>query len=266
MVNQRVTLSQLKGLGYTADVASDGEVALQMMAQTTYDIVLMDCQMPKLDGYSTTHAIRRLEGQRRRTIIIALTANAMKQDRDQCLAAGMDDYLSKPLPKDVLATKLTHWSQVLRSRHQTAASSVMAPVASPTPQQAMAIQTDTIAASHTEANASQPLSHVMNWEHLHQLSDGNEAFERELLHIFVEDVGNHLAHLKTAIADGNFHAIEHTAHHIKGASANVGLAAMSAIAAAFEQQSCQNQVQDAAARLAQLQRTLDDVQLFLLTN
>ncbi|XHX79149.1 MAG: PAS domain S-box protein [Stenomitos frigidus ULC029] len=259
-VNQRVTLSQLKHLGYTADVATDGEVALQMMTQANYDLVLMDCQMPGLDGYSTTREIRRLEaGQQQQTVIIALTANAMKEDRDQCLAAGMDDYLSKPLQKDILAAKLTHWSQILLARKQTAISApppILNTSLQPLPTQA------TLIAQTVNQNA---LSHIIDWHYLHQLSDDNEAFERELLHIFVGDVGNHLAQLKRAIEQRHFHDLEHAAHHIKGASGNVGLAAMSAIASQFEQEARHNEIQDAVERVAKLQQTLDAVQLFLAT-
>ncbi len=267
-VNQRVTLSQLKYLGYTADVASDGEVALQMMTQTTYDLVLMDCQMPGLDGYSTTRVIRRLEeGQRQPIVIIALTANAMKEDRDRCLAAGMDDYLSKPLGKDVLAAKLTQWSQVLLARKQTATSVIPSP-ATAVLHPSSALQAEAIAApTANPPTADNALSHLIDWNYLHQLSDDNEEFERELLHIFVEDVGNHLASLKTAIDHHHFLVIEHTAHHIKGASANVGLTAMSAIASQLEQEARHNQIQeDAVEQLAKLQQTLDAVQLFLSTD
>ena len=267
VVNQRVTLSQLKHLGYTADVASDGEVALQMMTQTTYDLVLMDCQMPGLDGYSTTRVIRHLEeGQQQQVIIIALTANAMKADRDECLAAGMDDYLSKPLRKDVLAAKLTHWSQVLLARRQTATSAIPSPATTDLPP-SLAPQLAAIAPSTTDLPvADNALSHVIDWHYLHQLSYDNEEFERELLHIFVEDVGNHLACLKIAIDHRHFLDIEHTAHHIKGASANVGLATMSAIASQFEQEARHHQIQEnAVEQLAKLQQTLDAVQLFLST-
>ena len=275
-VNQRVTLSQLKHLGYTADVASDGAVALQMMTQTTYDLVLMDCQMPGLDGYSTTREIRRLEAdQLQQAIIIALTANAMKEDRDQCLAAGMDDYLSKPLRQDLLAAKLSHWSQVLLIRRQTAASAISSPASTTALQASLAPQAATIApptatnppvANNNLPAANNALSHVIDWRYLHQLSDNNEEFERELLHIFVEDVGKHLACLKIAIDHRHFLDLEHTAHYIKGASANVGLTAMSAIASQFEQEARHHQIQeDAVERLAKLQQTLDAIQLFLST-
>lgn len=116
VVNQKVTLNQLKSLGYTADVAANGQEALQMLERIAYDLVFMDCQMPVLDGYSTTQAIRQLECRDRRIVIVALTANALREDRVRCIHAGMDDYLSKPILKDKLATKLNYWSQVLSAQ------------------------------------------------------------------------------------------------------------------------------------------------------
>lgn len=95
--NQLVARKILETLGYQVDIVCSGLEALEAVGCISYDVVLMDCQMPEIDGYQATPTLRQKEGVGRRSIIIAVTANVMKGDREKCLAAGMDDYLSKPV-------------------------------------------------------------------------------------------------------------------------------------------------------------------------
>jgi CheY-like chemotaxis protein len=104
-VNQRVTLLQLQRLGYTADIAKDGIEVLKALEIAPYDVILMDCQMPTMDGYEATREIRKLYPTRQ-IHIIAMTANAMPEERNMCLDAGMDDFLSKPVSPAVLGELL----------------------------------------------------------------------------------------------------------------------------------------------------------------
>ncbi|MEN9214664.1 MAG: response regulator [Gloeomargarita sp. DG02_3_bins_56] len=118
-VNQKVALKQLASLGFAADVAANGQEALEMILRFAYDVVLMDCQMPVLDGFDATRRLHQLyrEGRlKHRPVVVALTANAMKEDRERCIAAGMDDYLSKPVHKEDLRQMLSHWQAVLAGR------------------------------------------------------------------------------------------------------------------------------------------------------
>ena len=234
LVNQKVTLNQLRNLGYSADLAINGAEALEKIAIAPYDLVLMDCQMPVMDGYTATQEIRRREGDRHHTCIIALTANALKEDREPCIRAGMDDYLSKPILKQQLAAKLALWQQRLF------------PVPVPQP-----------------SNRSSILEGAVDWNHLHQICEDNEEFELELLKIFVADTQPRLRRLKTAIAQQNFPQLGQEAHHIRGASANLGLVTMQSAASKLEQQASAQHLERPLDLLIELQQDLDKVRSFL---
>jgi CheY-like chemotaxis protein len=108
-INQKVALLMLKNLGYTADIAKNGNEAIKALEHHRYDLVLMDCLMPELDGFEATRRIRSQNGYGAQVPIIAMTANAFAQDREACLAAGMTDYLSKPVREAELRDKLEFW-------------------------------------------------------------------------------------------------------------------------------------------------------------
>jgi CheY-like chemotaxis protein len=108
-VNRLVAVHVLERCGFRAHVVNDGREALQALSTQTYDAVLMDCQMPNIDGYEATRELRRREDGTRHTPVIAMTAHAMTGDRDRCLAAGMDDYIAKPVRSQTLVEVLRRW-------------------------------------------------------------------------------------------------------------------------------------------------------------
>jgi CheY-like chemotaxis protein len=123
MINQRVGLYQLQKYGYQADAVEDGNAVLKALSRTPYDIILMDCQMPEMDGYEATRAIRTREQNstqggpgKQPVYIVAMTANAMLGEKEKCLAVGMDDYLSKPVQGPELEAALERWKQRVKSR------------------------------------------------------------------------------------------------------------------------------------------------------
>ena len=108
-VNSKVALLLLERLGYAVDLAANGREVLELLPKTSYSLILMDCQMPGMDGYEATRIIREQERGLSRIPIVAMTANAMPGDRERCIAAGMDDYLSKPIERAKLAEMMAKW-------------------------------------------------------------------------------------------------------------------------------------------------------------
>jgi CheY-like chemotaxis protein len=116
LVNQRLALHLLTKSGYEVDVASNGAEAVELFARTRHELVFMDAQMPEMDGYQATHAIRLMEAAPPRAVIVALTALAMAGDRERCLDAGMDDYLPKPIQIATFYEALKRWLQLVEQR------------------------------------------------------------------------------------------------------------------------------------------------------
>jgi CheY-like chemotaxis protein len=109
VVNQKVAVHMLKRLGLRPDVAGNGREAVELCATLPYDLIFMDCQMPDMDGYTATTEIRRRQGSSRRVAIIAMTAEVMEGSRERCIAAGMDDYIAKPVRLDDMIEALKKW-------------------------------------------------------------------------------------------------------------------------------------------------------------
>lgn len=109
LINQKVATLMLKHMGYSADIANNGTEAVDLVARNSYDLVLMDCLMPEMDGLEATRVIRSRSDYGATVPIIAMTANAFAEDRQACLAAGMSDYIAKPVRESELAAKVKHW-------------------------------------------------------------------------------------------------------------------------------------------------------------
>ena len=243
LVNQKVALKQLQSLGYSADVAGNGKEVLQLLEKIPYDLILMDCQMPVLDGFETTKEIHRWQessfASSRRPVVVAMTANAMKEDQQMCLDAGMDDYLSKPVTKQKLAAALQRWGSVIFKAKEIAA---------------------------TEEISTTDVSSVnlpIDWERLHQLSENNPEFELELLQIFVEDIQPRLEVIRIAIAAHDFGQIAREAHQIKGASANVGATTMHLAAEKLEQLAYNQERRGTTNFISELEEFVKRIQNFL---
>jgi CheY-like chemotaxis protein/HPt (histidine-containing phosphotransfer) domain-containing protein len=214
--NQLVATRMLTKLGYEVDVANNGLEALNASGQTAYDAVLMDCQMPEMDGYQATAAIRRREGDARHTPIIAMTAAAMEGDRDVCLAAGMDDYIAKPVRTELLLEVLGRWIRPSQQQVPTA--------------------TDNPANSNSvdDADEKAPALDAERFETMRELDGGDGELLRLVAHEFLADARRQLQALRDAVSEHDPFTVERTAHSLKGASAAIGALGLSDLCAQLE--------------------------------
>ncbi|HYD64256.1 response regulator [Azospirillum sp.] len=206
-VNQQLTLALLRRAGHAADSVANGADAVGAVRSVSYDLVLMDVQMPEMDGLEATRAIRALPGERGRVPVVAITANAMRGDDLTCLAAGMDDYLSKPIHSEQLLATVQRWAG---RRGGCTPGEVPAPLGTPLP----------AAASPVDRAKIEELRDAM----------GADGFIR-LMQTFFRDCPGHLRQLREAVRDGDLERAGREAHVLKGSAGSVGFREMADTAA-----------------------------------
>lgn len=234
-VNQTVCRAMLERLGASVQVANDGMEALQAFEAGGIDLILMDCQMPRMDGYQATGAIREREksaGTGRRVTIVALTAHAMQGDREKCLAAGMDDYLSKPFKQPELAAILTRWANSAG--------------------QASTAQNDVSGASPEHLDAGILAS-------LRELGPGaeGEALVASLAGLFLDDAPKQLRAARAAVATGEVAGLRTAMHTLKSSAANMGALHLSELARALEQDAHDAMPTEPSARLDEVEAEVE---------
>jgi len=232
--NLLVAQRLLQVLGCTVTTANDGEQGLAQLQRQRFDLVLMDCQMPVLDGYSATRRWRELEaGQgRTRLPIVAMTANAMAGDRERCLQAGMDDYLSKPVNRESLQACLLRW-QFRMEDNAADARNVRA--AAPTPEAAPSPPPlPTVMAPALLDSSDEPSPSVLDAEVLDELQEVIGAEIATIIGVFLEDTPPLIRQLQDASVEADLERLRALAHSLKSASANVGAMALSVAARRIE--------------------------------
>ena len=226
-----MAIRQLKKLGLRADAVANGREALEALARIPYDLVLMDCQMPEMDGYEATAEIRRREGTTKHTPIVAMTAHALAGDRANCIAAGMDDYISKPVKSEELERVL---ERLLFANEPVAADE-------PVPEETLPA----------------PIDRERVFEAL-----GEDPVE--MLDLYLFDMDRNLEKLATAIEAGKADEINSLAHNCAGVSATCGIIAMVAPMRELERMGRENELEGAAALGLQMRATFARVKQFLL--
>jgi CheY-like chemotaxis protein len=232
-INLKLVQHQVRLLGYQWESAENGQQALDKLAESDFDIVLMDCQMPVMDGYEATQFLRRREGTDRRTVVIGMTAYAMQGDREKCLAAGMDDYLSKPVMVKDLKVMLQRWSFVVKGNLQREKSK-----------------------SQSQTSIA-PASELVDWVRLKEISEGEPAFQLELVQEFIKQGATFITQAKQALEATDWVTLANKAHQIKGASASVAVQSMSEIATELHERIKANNLETAPELVAQLEQVLE---------
>lgn len=217
-VNQRVALLQLKKLGYEPDTALNGEQAVAAVQSNAYDVVLMDCHMPVMDGYTATQRIREWEQQtnRPRLRILAMTADAGRGDAEHCYAAGMDDFITKPVHLPELNAALERVNAVASAVEAGAPEPVES---APVPSAAEATLDFSVLA--TLRDLSEP---------------GQPDPVVELIDLFMEDAPDRLQAMQTSLDRRDIEALKIAAHSLKGSAKNLGARPLGRICAELEKQ------------------------------
>ena len=241
-VNQKVAVRMLERLGYRTDVAKDGLEALEALQNSSYAAVLMDCQMPNMDGYEATAEIRRQEKEIGGHVpIIAMTANALQGDREKALEAGMDDYIAKPVRAGELDEFLKRW--VFQEPE---------PV---TPQTNGFI---------FHAEGGKRVLDPATLENLRDLQqEGKPDILQELARLFLKDAADHIEDLEKAVDSGDAPSVYRLAHTLKGSSGNIGAERMFEPCQALEEEGRSGDLKEARELLGRLRKEFIGVRAIL---
>jgi CheY-like chemotaxis protein/HPt (histidine-containing phosphotransfer) domain-containing protein len=260
--NQKVALAQLRKLGCGANAVASGFEVLEALERIDYDVILMDCQMPEMDGYEATREIRKREQSPDRpcpwkspVYIIAMTAHAMQGDRERCLAAGMDDYLCKPVREPELRAALERSKMVTQGRMKPLPVTDVAspPGAAPDP-----------APARVKLPA-EPAPPPVDVSRLKEVSDDDPDLLVEMVDLYLEESADFIQKLGTAIQNGAAKDIERLAHTYAGASVSCGMVAVVPALRDLERMGRSGQLQGAGHAYAEVRSELDRIQGFLTT-
>jgi CheY-like chemotaxis protein/HPt (histidine-containing phosphotransfer) domain-containing protein len=234
LINQKVAIKILNDAGYFADVVPDGKQAVDAVDEKDYNMVLMDIQMPEMDGFTATAEIRKLGGNKCTIPIVAITAHALIGDKERCLDAGMNDYITKP----IIASKLINAIDRLLNIN-------LPPV------------------EKQESKLKVNPDGIFDFNHLDKVSMGDDTFQKEILSTYMEDVHIRFQKLQTHISNNDLNKIVNEAHTIKGASYSIGAKKVGDEALAIELSGKHEDIQGANERVKKLEEALSETKEIL---
>jgi CheY-like chemotaxis protein/HPt (histidine-containing phosphotransfer) domain-containing protein len=256
VINQKVAARILTQIGYQCDVAANGREGLEALDRQHYDLVFMDMMMPEMDGLTATRAIRERQKDgtahptyQSRILIIAMTAHAQQSDRENCLAAGMDDYLAKPIRPSDVREVIERW-----------ATKINPPAASPPAPAPEVTATAAAVAQAAPAPAGEP---PVEMTRLMDLTDGNADSTRELIDMFYKQTTQQLKQIEDSIRANNAADVGHVAHSCKGACATLGMARLAAVLLKLEKLGKSGALAGAGELCAEARREYQDIQNYL---
>jgi signal transduction histidine kinase/CheY-like chemotaxis protein/HPt (histidine-containing phosphotransfer) domain-containing protein len=293
-VNQQLAELMLEKMGHRVDVVGNGQEAVEAVFRQSYDVVFMDCQMPDMDGYEATREIRKRESfnvtretnQQERPVpseklatsdqrrtgahipIIAMTANAMQGDREKCLAAGMDDYLSKPIKAEEIATVLSRWlrrSETISLEGPALSVMEQGVPGEPEGRDSVNSATDRVTgltfsddSKEVEGESSDCLDTFHQWRAM--IGSTYPEFLTRIVEQFVRDAGTCIQNVQKSVASGDTKAMREAAHGLKGISGNVGAKRLAHVAMEIEEMCLQPSCDVSAISLTGLQSEFENVQ------
>jgi CheY-like chemotaxis protein/HPt (histidine-containing phosphotransfer) domain-containing protein len=248
LINQKVALRLLQQMGYRADLAANGSEALGALGRQPYDLIFMDVMMPEMGGLEATAIIRerqrdpsRFPNYKTPIIIVAMTANAMQGDREKCLAAGMDDYLAKPVRIEDMRTIVERWATLATS-----------PGMSEEP-------------AHSLSPVGQPQAHdsPVEMERILEFTEGKPENLRELIQLYLKQTGDQITQLRAAVQASQPQEVRRLAHSCAGASATCGMRRLVSTLRELERQGIENQLTNAQEMSEEACREFERIRVYL---
>jgi signal transduction histidine kinase/HPt (histidine-containing phosphotransfer) domain-containing protein len=255
LINQKVASRLLQQLGYRADIAKNGLEAIQALERQAYDLVFMDVQMPVLDGLEATRQIRQKQGAtaapahfKRGISIVAMTANAMQGDRDKCIAAGMDDYIPKPVRLEMIQAVIERLAPGILNANSGAITAALTPT-TPAP----------LVSAATVENPP------VNFERLDEFSGGNPESLQELIGLYLSQTTEQIESIQAALDSGDLGRVSRVAHSCAGASSTCGMSMIAPVLRKLEIAANAGEGAALPGLLSEIRKEFNRIQAFLKT-